>query len=234
VSKLQITFRDINKRFGKRRILTGAKLSLHGGQCGLLCGDNGSGKSTLLRIAAGLEKPDRAEIDIGLSPISWRRCRKTLRNSIVYLHQQPYMFDRSVKYNLAYALKPGVITPTERNDKINEAMNFAQLNDIAECAATNLSGGERQRVALARAWLRQPKVMLLDEPTANMDNDSKHRTLTLLARLKEEGIALLVASHDPDQFESLADYRLELQAGRIINVENENQYPPNVASIYAA
>jgi tungstate transport system ATP-binding protein len=234
VSKLQITFNEVNKRFGKRRILTGAKLSLHGGQCGLLCGDNGSGKTTLLRIAAGLEKPDQAEIDIGLSPISWRRCRKTLRSSIVYLHQEPYMFDRSVKYNLAYALKPGVITPAERNGKISEAMDFAQLNDIAESAATNLSGGERQRVALARAWLRQPKVMLLDEPTANMDNDSKHRTLILLARLKAEGIALLVASHDPGQFESLADYRLELQEGRIINVENSNQYPPNVASIHAA
>ncbi|NNF97651.1 MAG: ABC transporter ATP-binding protein [Halobacteria archaeon] len=213
----QIEFTDLHKHFGHRQILTGTDLVLTSGQCSLLSGANGAGKSTLLRICAGLEKPDQGEVDIGLGRQAWKRYRRTLQAETVYLHQQPYMFDGTVMQNLAYALPRGTPQPRHKQ-RVSEALAWAELESIASSPAKTLSGGERQRVAIARAWLREPTVMLLDEPTTNMDQEARRRTIQLLHSLKQQGIALLVASHDPKHFYSLTNSWLELAAGRIDNL----------------
>jgi len=212
----KIKFLDIYKSFGHRQILTGVKLNLCAGQCSLLTGANGVGKSTLLRICAGLEKPDQGKMDIGLGRQIWEQQRHSLHTNTVYLHQQPYMFDGNVLRNLAYALPSG-LSKLERKQRIEEALHWAKLEAVASNPAKTLSGGERQRIAIARAWLREPTIMLLDEPTANMDQDARQRTLQLLHSLKEQGIALLVASHEPAHFYTLADEWLLLHQGRITN-----------------
>jgi tungstate transport system ATP-binding protein len=223
----QIEFYDIHKHFGHRQILTGTDMVVSGGHCSLLSGPNGAGKSTLLRICAGLEKPDRGMIDIGKGNQSWKRCRKTLQAKTVYLHQQPYMFDGSVIQNLAYALTRRIPQP-KRKQLISEALAWAELESIATSPAKTLSGGERQRVAIARAWLRKPTVMLLDEPTTNMDQDARRRTVELLCSLKEQGIALLIASHDPKHFYSLTNTWLHLSAGKIEILSSNTEITDNV------
>jgi tungstate transport system ATP-binding protein len=225
----KIKFLDIYKHFGKREILSGIKLDLSGGRCSLLTGCNGAGKSTLLRICAGLEKPDKGMLDIGLGRHAWKHQRHALYSRTVFLHQQPYMFDGNVVQNLAYALPQGM-NKCESERRIDEVLRWAKLEDIATNSAKTLSGGERQRIAIARAWLRDPGVMLLDEPTANMDQDARQRTLQLLHSLKEQGIALLVASHDPAHFYTLADEWLVLDQGHITN---KGLYAPvsNIISI---
>jgi tungstate transport system ATP-binding protein len=211
---MQLHFTDIQKRFGKRQILSGTNLIVSSGHCSLLSGANGAGKSTLLRICAGLEKPDQGRVNIGEGNQAWKHCRQMLQANTVYLHQHAYMFDGSVIQNLAYAL-PRRIPQHKRKQLISEALAWAGLESIATTSAKTLSGGERQRVAIARAWLRAPTVMLLDEPTANMDQDARLRTVQLLCSLKEQGIALLVASHEPKHFYSLTNSWLHLSAGRI-------------------
>lgn len=193
-------------------MLNGANLEVISGKCVLLCGDNGSGKTTLLRIISGLEKPDAGFINTGLGNCSWRSCRPQLRNATVYLHQQPYMFDGDVLSNLNFAL-PKQLTKKQGNDRIQSAIKWAELESIAKSPAKTLSGGERQRVAITRAWLRQPKVLLLDEPITNMDRASRLRTIQLLHNLKQQGVALIISSHDPVHFESLADSWLQLSEG---------------------
>jgi tungstate transport system ATP-binding protein len=211
---MQLYFTDIQKRFGKRQILSGTNLIVSSGHCSLLSGANGAGKSTLLRICAGLEKPDQGSVNIGEGNQTWKHCRQMLQAKTVYLHQHAYMFDGSVIQNLAYAL-PRRLPQLKRKQLISEALAWAGLESIATTSAKTLSGGERQRVAIARAWLRAPTVMLLDEPTANMDQDARLRTVQLLCSLKEQGIALLVASHEPKHFYSLTNSWLHLSAGRI-------------------
>jgi tungstate transport system ATP-binding protein len=218
---VQLHFNNLHKRFGRREVLRGIDIQLRGGECNLLIGVNGAGKSTLLRIIAGLEKPDRGKVDMGIGPVTWRRCRNMLHNHILYLHQQPYLFSGSVRYNLAYALPRG-LTRSVRARRIDEALNWAGLEGIADMPAHTLSGGERQRVALGRAWLREPGIMLLDEPTSNMDQEARVRTLGLLGRLKRSNISLLVASHDPSHFLTLADHHLQLEKGRLTAVESCN------------
>jgi tungstate transport system ATP-binding protein len=146
----------------------------------------------------------------------------------MYLHQQPYMFDASVRKNLAYALPSG-LSNAECSKRIDEALEWADLSSLATAPATNLSGGEAQRVALARAWLRIPLVLLLDEPMANMDQESRLRTHSLLHQLKNQGMAIIITSHDTMQFQSLTDRQLILQHGKI-STQSQNNQAENVSA----
>ncbi len=209
-----IQFTDIVKTFGKKKrhklILDHVDIELKGGELILLTGKNGSGKSTLLRIMAGLLKPDAGFINTGLETLTWKKYRKALRQQIMYLYQEPYMFDGSVYRNLSYALND-----QKQSYRIKQALTWAGLTAQAEMSAKCLSGGERQRVALAQAWLKQPSVLLLDEPTANMDDASRIRTEELLLQFKESGTALFIASHDLNHFQQSMNRRLLLEDGKI-------------------
>jgi tungstate transport system ATP-binding protein len=226
----QIAFSEIDKAFGKRQILQGVEMRLQSGQCFLLSGPNGAGKSTLQRICAGLEKPDTGWIDTGMGARTWRQQRQVLQTSCVYLHQQPFMFDGTVRQNLAYP-KTLVKSKQERLARIEIALDWAGLEPIADCWAKTLSGGERQRVALARAWLRSPRYMLLDEPTNNLDDDAKQRTLSLLQSLKAQGIGLLIASHEAEHFQPVADGLFELSAAKIIHKIPTSTHKDNVITL---
>lgn len=208
----QLLCRNIHKKFGRRRILEAVDISLTAGECLLLCGRNGAGKSTLLRILAGMERPDQADVTVDGTVRRWRQAKKRLLAECIYLHQQPYLFEGSVRYNLNYPLSG---TRAARQSRIREGLEWSGLADLSEQPVHQLSGGERQRVALVRAWLRGPRVMLLDEPTANMDTTCRQRTVELLQALKGQGMALLVATHDPQAFSGVSERTLELHDGRL-------------------
>jgi tungstate transport system ATP-binding protein len=209
---------SLKKSFGRRTLLHDISLEMTPGCCIQLGGPNGAGKTTLLRILAGLERPDQSQIDCGSGIGSWRQNRQCLLSRALYLHQHPYMFDGSVKYNLSYALSKS-LPAKARSEKIDQAMEWAGLEAISNTPAKELSGGERQRVALARAWLREPKILLLDEPTANLDRESRQRALELLTSLKQAGLSLLLASHDPGHFSNLSDRWLQLYDGCLLETE---------------
>ncbi len=226
----ELRIHALYKSFGGRIVLSGIDLTLQSGRCYLLSGANGTGKTTLLRIVAGLEKPDTSRFDLGQGEMKWRRCRSTLQSKILYLHQHPYMFDGSVKYNLGYTL-PRRLGQSLRDQRIGEALDWAGLRAHGDISAKCLSGGERQRVALARAWLKRPAVLLLDEPTANMDQTSRSRTLELLSALKMEGMSLLIASHDPSQFSTLVDSHIHLDDGKVDCLDQQQSAPPHTAKV---
>ncbi len=214
---------DLCKRYGRRAtVLTQAALLLPRGSCTLLTGENGAGKSTLMRILAGLERPDQGRFQLnGSFPAHWRKIRRQLIRSLMYLHQQPYLFDGSVEYNLEFVLKRNKAPRRERKEHLEAALDWAGMTALRSRPAHHLSGGERQRLALARAWLGQPDVMLLDEPTANLDREARRWTLELLQRLNREGMTLVITSHDPAHFAGLCHRRLHLEKGTLHQVELE-------------
>jgi len=211
-------YKNIIKSYGKGKhsklILNNVELELKGGECTLITGKNGSGKSTLLRILSGLLAPNKANIEIGSLSLNWNKYRKLINNEVIYLYQEPYMFDGTVRKNLSYALHKD-----QPKEAVDQALKWAQLEHRANTQAKFLSGGEKQRVALAQAWLKKPAVLLLDEPTANMEIKSRERTEDLLSTFKESGTALYIASHDPNHFYRIMNHRLLLEEGQITQAD---------------
>ena len=215
MNSFEYNFLGINKAFGSKSVVKDARLKIKNARCTLLIGENGAGKSTLLKIISGLERPDSGLIRINNKDYKWGQGKSVLLKNIMYLHQQPYMFDGSVEKNLQYLVK----VSRQPVKLIDQAIEWAGLQDIIHQNAKSLSGGEKQRVAIARAYLRNPEVVLLDEPTANLDQVSKIRTLKLLKQFKSRGIAMIIASHDPDIFNGLQDERLQLDNGKLTNLK---------------
>ena len=213
----KLRFSDLHKRFGRRSVLKGVDLSLYGGQCVLLAGVNGAGKSTLLRILAGLEKPDQGQLDCGLGPTNWRRCRRILQDRVLYMHQQPYLFDGSVRRNLAYAL-PRNLARMERERRIAEAASWAKLEAITEMPAHTLSGGERQRIALARAFFKDAPLWLLDDPISQVDSETGSHIIAAI-RAQAGKRTLIIVSHRLSAV-SFADHIITLDKGRVIESGN--------------
>ena len=128
------------------------------------------------------------------------------------------MFDGSVRQNLGYALDR-----KQNTQIIDSALKWAELEHRSDTQAKCLSGGERQRVALAQAWIKQPAVLLLDEPTANMDTEHRRRTETLLSTFIDSGTALYIASHDPNHFHRIMNHRLVLEDGYISDYNEDEE-----------
>ena len=181
--------------------------------CVALSGRNGAGKSTLMRIIAGLETPDSVAVTLDGKTLSWRRTCQKMRTHVIYLHQNPYLFDCSVTDNIAYGLRRKKLPLNEISSKVSEALDWAGIGHLQLRNARELSGGERQRVAFARARILSPRVLLLDEPMTNMDSEAREQTCRMIRRLREDGVSILLATHEYHTVAHLCDAHLSLQAG---------------------
>ncbi len=190
-------------------------LEIHEHSCVALSGRNGVGKSTLMRIIAGLESPDSVTVMLGGKALPWRRACQRLRTHVIYLHQQPYLFDRSVTDNIAYGLRQQKFSIKEISRKVSEALDWAGIAHLQMRNARELSGGERQRVAFARARILSPRVLLLDEPTTNMDSEAREQAYRMIKRLKEDGVSILMATHEFHTVAHLCDAHLSLESGSL-------------------
>ncbi|MCK0746486.1 ABC transporter ATP-binding protein [Chromohalobacter nigrandesensis] len=158
-----------------------------------LRGDNGSGKTTLLRLLAGLETPRQGTIRW-----TWAEAMPAsppCPGRVLYLHQQPYLFDTSVAGNLRYVARWNGWRGTTARDRVAAMLERCGLAAHAQQRARSLSGGERMRLALARAWLLSPRVLLLDEPTASLDRQAIADVSTLISSLHEAGCAIVLSAH---------------------------------------
>lgn len=219
-----IRFNNLTISIAKKPILNIAKLSISQHQCTLLTGKNGSGKTTLFKIISGLLRPNHAEVEYQGLVLNWSQAKSLLQHDVIYMHQQPYLFDSSVINNISYGLKRRGEGKHEARRKVLEALDWAQLSHLAHRNALHLSGGEKQRVALSRARILSPRLLLLDEPTASMDIEAKEQTTVLLKKLKSEGVTLIVSSHEAHVIHHLADQYWVLDKGIISMLE---KYPNN-------
>lgn len=201
--------------FGGKRLLEVERLTFKSETCLVLTGANGSGKTTLLKIAAGLLVPDRAAVNFDGQEYPWRSAYRTLRRRVVYLHQFPYMFDASVFDNVAYGLRRSGVSAPEVRARVREGLEWAGLIGHESQNARSLSGGEKQRVALARARVISPHLLLLDEPTANMDEDGRERILFFIRRMVSDGFTVALATHDRQLLHQVGQVHLHLQRGRL-------------------
>lgn len=222
-----IRYEQLRKSVQGQLLLDIDQLLIHQGACVVLSGRNGAGKSTLMRIMAGLEAPDSACITYLGQPMSWRRARKLIRSHIIYLHQRPYLFDYSVSRNVAFGLDCLDLSRDDIAARVADALDWAGLAHLASRNAHELSGGERQRVALTRARVLHPKLLLLDEPTSNMDSDARQQTYEMISKLKKDGVSILVSTHEFPTMARLADEHLILSDRKLTGSAVSSIRPPD-------
>lgn len=213
----ELRFFDVRKRFGERVILGGITLHLPAGEIIHLSGRNGAGKSTLLKIIAGLQAPDHAEVSLRGRRGLWKQAARRLRQEVVYLHQRPFMFDATVTDNLSYGLRAAGVARARIRAQVGDALEKVDLLTMAARNARTLSGGEQQRLALARAWVLQPHVLLLDEPTANMDIEFRRQTWSLLQSMRSEEMCLVITSHETHGPALSGCRHLHLDRGQLVD-----------------
>ncbi len=206
----------LHKRFGTRVLFDGAELALEAGHGYVLSGANGCGKTTLLRMIAGLEASLHGTLEFRAQPATTARYPEAWRREIVYVHQQPYLFHTTTEKNLEYGLARRGVPPVERQARVREALEWAGLADRSDVPPHKLSGGEAQRAALARAKLLNPALLLLDEPTANLDGNARKQVLDLVTALCIDDHTVLIASHDPEIMRLAILDRLTLAERRIV------------------
>ncbi|QYK09122.1 energy-coupling factor ABC transporter ATP-binding protein [Shewanella mangrovisoli] len=231
MTQAKLIARDLEMSFGPRLLFKAHSLELCQGNVIYLQGDNGSGKSTLMKILAGLQLPSKGKIEVsGFKKDAWWT-RNPLLGKAVYLHQHPYLFDGTVNYNLTYGL-PFAASKTEAKRRIGQAIEMAQLGSLLQARASNLSGGERQRLAIARAWILQPKLLMLDEPTSNMDKDSQALVLQMIQQLKQQGTGMLLSSHQNCALTAICEQQWHIEDQQVITSRQQTPTNSTQGSLY--
>jgi tungstate transport system ATP-binding protein len=212
------SLRHLTKCHGMRTVLSVENLVIDSGRLYTLTGANGAGKSTLLQILAFLMPPTAGEVLFRSEAVSWSNdvlCG--LRRQVTMLHQVPYLFATTVAANVAFGLNAQGIRGEEARQRVEEAMALVRLPDYGHRRARELSGGEVQRVAMARALALRPRVLLLDEPLANVDRETAHILERVIVALPAKGTTVILTTHDPHHPARLGSEIIHLEAGRLAN-----------------
>ena len=190
-----IQLSGLDKFYGNFQALSQVDLDIKTGEFFSLLGPSGCGKTTLLRSIAGFETPSAGTLHIDGQSMDGVPANKRPTNMVFQSYAIfPHM---SVAENVAYGLKARKLPKAEIKTRVAEAIAMVGLQGFDERASHGLSGGQRQRVALARALINQPKLILADEPTGNLDPLNAGKAIELLCELcKEAEISLFVVSHD--------------------------------------
>ncbi|MEN8162193.1 MAG: ATP-binding cassette domain-containing protein [Myxococcota bacterium] len=207
-SALPLAFEDVCLDAGGARRLHDVSFRVEAGSLSVLLGPNGAGKSLCLRLAAGLLDPSAGQVRwLGPTPAA-------ARSAIVL--QRPVLLRRSVRANLAYPLRLAGVAWEEAEERITRVLAATRLSELAGRPARRLSVGEQQRVALAQAWVRQPAVLLLDEPTAALDPGATGALEAAVHALRAEDVKVVMSTHDLGQARRMADEVLFLHRGRLL------------------
>ena len=212
------TLHDLQQSYNGRRVLAIDRLDIGRGEVLALVGPSGSGKSTLLRLLNFLEQPSGGALTFDGEPVT-PRLALAQRRRVTTVFQRPALLHRSVAANIGYGQTLRGIKPD--NDELAAWLDRLGLSHLARQSAPKLSAGEAQRVALARALILRPDVLLLDEPSANLDPYNIGLIERLVAEAHSEtGMTVVWVTHDIFQARRVADRVAFLLGGRLVEVSD--------------
>jgi tungstate transport system ATP-binding protein len=195
---------------GHKAIIEDVCFTIEGLGLTVLLGPNGAGKSTLLKLCHGL-------LPLSSGSIRWGDVDpRTARHKQAMVFQRPVLLRRSAAENVDHVLKLRGLSSVDRARLIEESLEWAGLTDVADMPARKLSGGEQQGLTIARAWAMNPDVLLLDEPTANLDPGATRRVEDLIRSFAAAGRKVIMATHNIAQAQRLADEVLFLNHGALL------------------
>lgn len=210
---MKIDITGLRKYYSDKKILDIDELQIEKGKITGLIGPNGSGKTTLLRILAGLD-----EDFTGVIRYNGEIINNNIYKKMTLVTQKPYLFRRKVYENIEYPLKIRRVNRKIREQKVKEILERFEIEDLRDKRGHLLSGGESQKVSLARALVFEPELLLLDEPTSNIDPESiKIMEREILRFNRENKGTVLIVTHNIDQAERLCHRIIQLEWGKVVD-----------------
>jgi len=212
-TKPLVQIKGLTKKFGDVIAVDNVDLDIYQGELFCLLGGSGCGKSTLLRMLAGFEYPEAGTIsidgmDMSKVPAYERPTNMMFQSYALFPHM-------TVEKNIAFGLQQDVMPKDEIADRVHEILKLVELEGYKKRRPQQLSGGQRQRVALARSLVKEPKLLLLDEPLAALDKKLRKQTQFELANIQEQvGVTFIVVTHDQEEAMTLSSRMAVMDAGR--------------------
>ena len=211
----------LHKSYGEQKVLNGLDLKVGSGQTVAVLGRSGTGKSVLLRLIVGLQKPDAGTIHIQGREISGANLEEMneIRKKMGFLFQHAALYDSlTVAENIAFPLRRHTeMTPAQRSERVQELLASVGMEADLQKMPSDISGGMQKRVGLARALALDPRILLLDEPTAGLDPITSREIDELILKLQEEReVASIVVTHDLHSAKLIADRIVLLHQGRAV------------------
>jgi len=213
-----IRISGVGKKFGDREVVSGIELEIRPGEIFALIGPSGSGKTTLLRLINLLDRPTSGSITFdGLNTDGPEHERLRIRRRMAMVFQKPAVLNTTVEQNISFGLQFRGMERGQIRDRVTRALEMVGLSAFFWRRAVTLSGGEMQRVAIARALVTGPEVLLLDEPTANLDPLSTGIIENLILQVnREKKTTVIIATHDMAQGQRLAHRMGVVMDGRLV------------------
>ena len=216
--KYLIEINHVGKKFGDLTVLKDINVKVKESEVVVIIGPSGSGKSTLLRCINGLEQPTSGSVIFDGTPVNGEKNINEVRTEVGMVFQRFNLFPHmTVIQNIMLApMKVRKITKKEAYDRGMHLLQKVGLEDKADYKPAQLSGGQQQRVAIARALAMKPKALLFDEPTSALDPEMVHEVLDVMKEVAEEGMTMVVVTHEMGFAKEVGDRVLFIDGGLIV------------------
>jgi tungstate transport system ATP-binding protein len=208
---MEVSIKNLKKLYSDKLVLDIDNLTMEKGKITGIIGPNGSGKSTLLNIVAGLDREFS-----GIVKYDQKSINKEIYKEMTLVTQKPYLFRREVYENIEYPLRIRGVKKGEIKRRVKDIIERFEIEELKDKKAHLLSGGESQKVSLARALVFEPRLLLLDEPTSNIDPESiKIMEREILKYNRETKGTVLIVTHNIEQSKRLCDNIVYLEEGKV-------------------
>lgn len=220
--------KDVSKKYGNgTTALRGVFINVEPGEFAYIVGPSGAGKSTFIKLLYREEKLDKGSLKVGKFDLA--RIKKKdipmLRRSVGVVFQDYKLLPKKTVFeNIAYAMEVIGEKPRNIKKRVMEVLDLVGLKHKIRSFPNELSGGEQQRIAIARAIVNNPKVLIADEPTGNLDPENSWEIMNLLERINLQGTTILMATHNSQIVNTLRHRVIAIEDGRVVRDEVEGEY----------
>src|SRR3989344_5120052 len=219
-----LEFKNVTKSFGSVAAIKDVSFKIDDGEFVFIIGPSGAGKTTLLRLILRELIPDEGEVildGVDISKLPKKKVPKLRQNIGVIFQDFKVLNDQTVRENVEIALAVVGLPRQEWEARVGHVLQLVGLSERADLFPSQLSGGELQRVSMARALVVNPKIILADEPTGNLDWETADKIMDLFEKINEEGKTIIMATHHKGIINKLKKRKIELKGGRVVSGKAE-------------
>ncbi|HFI0517979.1 TPA: cell division ATP-binding protein FtsE [Streptococcus suis] len=223
-----IEMKDVSKKYGNgTTALRNVSVNVEAGEFAYIVGPSGAGKSTFIKLLYREEKLDKGSLIVGKFDLAKIKKRDVplLRRSVGVVFQDYKLLPKKTVFeNIAYAMEVIGEKPRNIKKRVMEVLDLVGLKHKIRSFPNELSGGEQQRIAIARAIVNNPKVLIADEPTGNLDPENSWEIMNLLERINLQGTTVLMATHNSQIVNTLRHRVIAIEDGRLVRDEEKGEY----------